>query len=56
MDELQVIRNRVTELMDRAKTPGLTKKEQSRILQEANILWRRLASVDRPAERENVAA
>ena len=54
--ELNAIRQRVTELMARAKHGGLTDEEKAEILRESNALWARLHSANRSRRQEAVHA
>jgi hypothetical protein len=55
MDELDVIRKRVSELLQRGMQSGLTEDERSQITSEVNMLWSRLTSAGAGQEKQQVA-
>ncbi len=50
MDELDVIRKRVSQLLQRGMQKGLSEEERAQITSEVNMLWSRLANASQTKE------
>ncbi|MFP4356437.1 MAG: hypothetical protein ACLFUJ_15080 [Phycisphaerae bacterium] len=55
MDELDVIRKRVSELLQRGMQKGLSEDERAQITSEVNMLWSRLANASKAPSAEKIA-
>ena len=55
MDELDVIRKRVSELLQRGMQAGLSEDERAQITSEVNMLWSRLANASKAPSAEKIA-
>ena len=56
MNELDVIRDQVKQLLVRGQQSGLGPEEKGQILAEVNQLWTKLAAVNAQREQERIAS